>query len=51
MIYSEAAFPFADNPTPNHCQHCADRDEHNRLKAKEPKALPRMRRPYDRRVI
>lgn len=42
MIYSEASYFNG-----NHCQHCADRDEHKRLKALEPKRLPRLRRPLD----
>ena len=27
MLYAERAFPFPDNPTPDHCQHMATREQ------------------------
>ena len=46
-LYSEAAYPFPDNPTPDHCQHMATREDAQRIERR--KALAREAARYNPR--
>lgn len=48
MNYSEASYPFADNPTPQHAHHCAAYHEHLRIERIERQAIrAQARREWD----
>ena len=47
MLYAERAFPFPDNPTPDHCQHMATREDAQRIERR--KALAREAARYSPR--